>query len=146
MPLHHAAANGHAPVVAVLLEHGADVNAKDAVRASALHTRVRAKRLTDQRRLLSLRSQDGNTPLQHAAVNGNEPVVALLLERGADADAINAVRAARNVAGKAAASHSGSAHCWCAVPLTAGAHAPALGPRGAQRLCTSRQAMATSLW
>ena len=56
-PLFHAALGDHADVVAFLLDHGADVNARD---------------------------QFGDTPLIVACAKGNAATAALLLARGAD--------------------------------------------------------------
>ncbi|KAH0542984.1 hypothetical protein FGG08_002672 [Glutinoglossum americanum] len=58
--LQKAASNGHEPIVKLLLERGADIEAKD---------------------------KDGWTVLQRAVSNGHELVVNLLLERGADVEA-----------------------------------------------------------
>lgn len=64
-PLHCAAWKGHAAVCAMLLDHGADVNARNA------------------------NDHWGDTPL-HAAAHGNQRAVAeLLLARGADLNALN---------------------------------------------------------
>ena len=57
-PLSWAAENGHEAVVKLLLEKGAELEAKD---------------------------EYGRTPLSWAAGNGHEAVVKLLLEKGADA-------------------------------------------------------------
>lgn len=59
-PLHRAARNGHPAVVAALLKHGADANAKDT---------------------------DGRTPLWWAAGIGRDDNAAVLLGAGADANA-----------------------------------------------------------
>ena len=59
-PLHEAAGGGHKDIVALLLAHGADVNARDV---------------------------GGRTPLHEAAAGGHKDIVALLLAHGADANA-----------------------------------------------------------
>ena len=58
-PLHSAVSRGDAGIARLLLDHGADVNA---------------------------RQQRGFTPLHGAAGNGNTGLIALLLERGANRD------------------------------------------------------------
>ena len=55
-----ACQNGHEAIVSLLLEKGADVNAKN---------------------------NDGWTPLHWASENGHEAIVSLLLEKGADVNA-----------------------------------------------------------
>ena len=60
MPIHSAAAGGGAAIVALLLRHGADPNA---------------------------RQQGGFTPLHAAAQNGDAELAELLLDHGADAQA-----------------------------------------------------------
>jgi ankyrin repeat protein len=59
-PLHSAAAGNHTGIVRLLLEHGADPNA---------------------------RQQGGFTPIHAAAQNGNEELYALLVAHGADEEA-----------------------------------------------------------
>ena len=59
-PLHSAAAGGHGSIVELLLEHGADPNA---------------------------RQRGGFTPLHAAAQNGDRESVEVLVERGADTTA-----------------------------------------------------------
>jgi ankyrin repeat protein len=64
-PLHCAAWKGHAEVAALLLDHGADIHARN------------------------LNEHWGDTPL-HAAAHGNQRAVAeLLIDRGADLHAVN---------------------------------------------------------
>ncbi len=60
--LHWAAAQGHAEIVKLLLDYGANIN---------------------------LRNREGNTPLHLAARNGNLSTVKLLLARGANATIVN---------------------------------------------------------
>jgi ankyrin repeat protein len=59
-PLHSAAAGGHAAIAALLLERGADPDA---------------------------RQEGGFVPLHSAAARGDQVTARLLLERGADRDA-----------------------------------------------------------
>ena len=61
-PLHLAVIDGNAEMVKVLLEAGADPNARDG---------------------------DSETPLHHAARSGNAEIVRLLLDAGADPDVKN---------------------------------------------------------
>jgi hypothetical protein len=67
-PLHHAARNGHVEIARLLLQNGAEVNAK---------------------------SNRGRTPLYCAALNGHIDILHLLVENGADLEAQdnNGVRA-----------------------------------------------------
>jgi serine/threonine protein kinase len=81
---------GHEPVVEMLLDAGADVNAHNPSTGSALYLAVAARRDSLVQRLLD-RGADPNltptwglTPLMVAAMQGNMPVVRLLLARGAD--------------------------------------------------------------
>ncbi len=74
-PLHSAAAGNHTGIARLLLDHGADANARQAGGFTALHA---------------------------AAQNGNEELYALLVERGADEEA--ATDDARTVADFRAAS------------------------------------------
>jgi hypothetical protein len=91
-PLHWAAFWGHVDVAKLLLEHGADVNAKESVYdATPLHVAA-ATGHADVARLLLEHGADVNakygdsdlTPLHVAALYGHADVARLLLERGAD--------------------------------------------------------------
>jgi ankyrin repeat protein len=62
-PMHAAAAQGHAQVLAALLEHGAGIDPAD---------------------------RDGNTPLVNAAYHGHLEAVRLLIARGANVNAATA--------------------------------------------------------
>jgi hypothetical protein len=106
-PLNLAAYNGHASVVAVLLERGADKETKDKARrvaptaqCSGLCGRafnepsscrcLLGNALSDvlRRRMRCVGcAQTGMTPLHSAAYNGHASVVTVLLERGADKEA-----------------------------------------------------------
>lgn len=110
LPLHLAAMHGHADVAALLVERGADVNAKGFVRHASrdrsrrCHARGRcvctsslAVVLTRLRRCRSAslcrgHAQEDWTPLQTAARNGHVAVAAFLLDHNADVNAKTSVR------------------------------------------------------
>ena len=107
-PLHWAAEAGHAPVVAALLRHGADANARDAALGrTPLHRAAREGRLDVVRLLLSTpgvdvaaRDRDGATALATArSFRGRAEVAA----------ALAAAEAAAGRAGPAAADGTGDA-------------------------------------
>jgi Ankyrin repeats (many copies) len=81
---------GHEPVVEMLLDAGANINAHNPSVGSALYVAVAARRDALVQRLLdrgadpNLTPEWGLTPLMVAAMQGNMPVVRLLLARGAD--------------------------------------------------------------
>ena len=97
-PLLLAARIGEAELVKSLLARGADPTHTDAEGWTALHWAVHEKReaaarvLLDHDTLVSgVNTPDaaGSTPLLLAAEAGSEPLTRLLLERGADKDAVN---------------------------------------------------------
>ncbi|CAM9426553.1 unnamed protein product [Ectocarpus sp. 6 AP-2014] len=93
-PIHLAAACGHANVVQVLLQHGADVSGSNGVAQSPLHTAAAGLDSGDCARLLldaggDLKARDsaGRTPLHVAASAGNAMVVSILVDGGAELEA-----------------------------------------------------------
>ena len=80
-------------VARLLLEHGADVNARNKDSVTPLHIAAGeghvdvARLLLEHGAYVNARSEYGLTPLYYAAVNGRLDVARLLLERGADAGA-----------------------------------------------------------
>ena len=90
--LHLAAYFGHADVVALLLEAGADPNAvaDNPTRLRPLHSAVAARDIIAVRFLLDagadpdVAQSGGYTPLMAAAQHGDDDIVAALLERSAD--------------------------------------------------------------
>ncbi|EGB02614.1 hypothetical protein AURANDRAFT_35077, partial [Aureococcus anophagefferens] len=95
-PLHVAAALGHAKIVSMLINEGADVDASDGgmsptplfYAAGAGHVAV-VKTLLAHGALLTWEDplQDGATALHVAAALGHAKIVSMLLNEGADVDA-----------------------------------------------------------
>jgi ankyrin repeat protein len=109
-PLMHAAAFGNLQTMKLLIEKGADVNARNAFNATALLWCARepekAKLLIEKGADINAQSRQGLTPLIVAALgNGNGATVALLLDKGADAT----YKSSRGITALHAAGTSGDA-------------------------------------
>lgn len=89
-PLHIAAGNGDAAMVALLLQHGARADATDGAGESALYVAARhgddalVRLLLEHDATVDLRDPHQQTPLMVAVRSGSEATVRLLLEHGAD--------------------------------------------------------------
>ncbi len=91
--LHDAARSGCARMTALLLDHGADIEAEDksgktplmlATEECKIHVvRVLLERGADAIR----RGTDGHAPMHSAALGGSKRILAMLIERGADVNA-----------------------------------------------------------
>jgi len=90
-PLHWAAMLGETDVVAVLLAHGALVDARDHQDRTPLHQGVShsdiAKLLLDNKADVNAKDKRGETPLFGAIQSGHLDSIELLIKRGADVTA-----------------------------------------------------------
>src|SRR6267142_5548772 len=90
-PLHVASSQGHLAVARVLVEHGANVTARDDGGATPLHQASRYGGMDLVRFLIkhganvTTRNKYGGTPLHWASARGHLDVVRFLIEHGADA-------------------------------------------------------------
>ena len=87
--LHHAAGFGNTETIKLLLDRGADVNAKNRLEGSPLHWAVRSDEKTglllEHGAHINGKTQDGSTPLYLASRRrDSHSVLQLLLEKGAD--------------------------------------------------------------
>ncbi len=94
-PLHHAADVNACAAAAVLLQAGADVNARAMMDATPLHLATWrgwmevSELLLDRKAEVNARDHLKATPLMNAAGSGVKPLVELLLKHGADINALN---------------------------------------------------------
>ncbi len=106
-PLHVASSNGHEAVVSILLENGADVNAKNNDGSTPLHYAIQfgasgnghesvvscfgneniVSLLLENGANVNAKNDFGSTPLHTACFFGHESIVLFLLEEGADIEA-----------------------------------------------------------
>uniref|UniRef100_A0A670YID4 VPS9 domain-containing protein n=1 Tax=Pseudonaja textilis TaxID=8673 RepID=A0A670YID4_PSETE len=95
MSLHVAALHGHVDLVALLLKHGANIEAKDVNQAGPLHFACQnghfqvVKYLIECRAKQNRRDIYGNTPLMYACLNGYQEIAAILLQHGASVNLPN---------------------------------------------------------
>lgn len=88
-PLHLACANGELVLVDLLLEHGAEVNAKTSTGATPLHKAIEARHLQTVKALVehganvNVFSFYVHSPLKMARNKGYKEIEAFLLSRGA---------------------------------------------------------------
>lgn len=91
-PLHQAALNGHTAVVRFLIEKGALVDAKIEESATAVFTKGYKSGLTLNESALPIddriKKAFGVTPLHLAIYGGHEDVVRLLIDKGANVNAV----------------------------------------------------------
>jgi ankyrin repeat protein len=92
-PLHYASTFGSADSVRILLERGADPNARNRAGATPLiygaYNFEKARLLVEKGADVNAHAQNGSTPLMIAAsVHGNVATVRYLIEKGADVKAI----------------------------------------------------------
>ncbi len=94
-PMHVAATAGHASILSLLFDHGADMDSRGIYSGTPLHRASRKGKLEASQCLLDrgadLNSRDryNSTPLADAALNGHAGVARMLVERGALIDSRN---------------------------------------------------------
>jgi len=92
-PLHHAALNGKSDTATLLLDRGANIDAKDNNGLTPLHHAAlngqvaTATLLLDRRAMVDAKDSNDLIPLHAAVLNGQVATATLLLDRGAMVDA-----------------------------------------------------------
>ncbi|XP_060537592.1 ankyrin repeat domain-containing protein 27 isoform X2 [Pantherophis guttatus] len=95
MSLHVAALHGHVDLVALLLKHGANIEAKDVNQAGPLHFACQNGHFQVVKYLIECSVKQnkkdiyGNTPLMYACLNGYQEIAAILLQHGASVNLPN---------------------------------------------------------
>ncbi|EER27057.1 ankyrin repeat containing protein [Coccidioides posadasii C735 delta SOWgp] len=95
-PLFWAASRGHREVARLLLDNGANVNAKDKNKLTPLHVATTSEHtklmalLLDRGAHIEAKEASGDTPLARAIENGSKEVIKVLLERGANEEYLHA--------------------------------------------------------
>uniref|UniRef100_A0A0F7ZCG5 Ankyrin repeat domain-containing protein 27 n=2 Tax=Crotalus adamanteus TaxID=8729 RepID=A0A0F7ZCG5_CROAD len=93
--LHVAALHGHVDLVALLLKHGANMEAKDVNQAGPLHFACQnghfqvVEFLIECTAKLNKKDIYGNTPLMYACLKGYQEIAAILLQHGASVNLPN---------------------------------------------------------
>ncbi|XP_064627394.1 transient receptor potential cation channel subfamily A member 1 homolog isoform X2 [Lineus longissimus] len=95
-PLHIACQKGFTAVVKSLLDHGADLDAKNEEEQTPLHlacrfgrTNVVRELVKENKMVVNDEDEDSNTPLHLAALSGHTKVAVALIEASADIEARN---------------------------------------------------------
>jgi ankyrin repeat protein len=98
-----AANDGSSAVVKFLLEHGAKLDGTEILAATAANDNATIRLLLDKGANVNAKdATSGNTPLINAAINGNTKLAEMLIARGADVNAATLQTSDRSKAGRLA--------------------------------------------